>query len=600
MRQRGCLVRSDLEDELRVDRVDRVHGAVDEVRRSEGFVAEVRHGPRTGRRGQRHLRRRGKHLLDRLALLGVRREHERFERRSRLPAAATALLASGQVNLEGVVVAPADVGADRATPVEGHERSLRIVRLVQHLRDGRLCRLLVVEVQGRGDAQPAAVDRTLTELRDGFLTNEIDEPRCDSRRGLRQLIAVDGADRLLLDRRGVGLAELVVVDHRIEDVIATLSCHVLSRTRIRGLGAAEQADEKGRLVRVQLIGSRAEVHVRRGLDAIRTATEVHDVQVALENVSLVVRLLELDRQHRFLRFTGERAVAVQVAVLDQLLRDRAAALQRATTHVVPQGPDDTTRIDTTMVEEMTVLRRDQRVDDHGRDLVERHWLAKTVLLERGDLPTLRIHDDRRLQRREILRQVHRVPEPQEPDQADEEKNAEAITASAPIANDDGPSPASRTARLPPLRRGCVLDDCHGRRGSRFSARHTHRDISNRLRAGTPPPNFGSIPGAMDPGIAPTLSGGSPALVLRASSTNRLSRRSRRWRRRSEATGGSEGRGPCPRGSATPRRERLWRSPPPRSASPTGRRHHGSREWERSPSQPGVDGPRHSFRAGGLE
>ena len=147
----------------------------------------------------------------------------------------------------------------------------------------------------------------------------------------------------------------------------------------------------------ELIGSRVEVHVRRGLNAIRTATEVHDVQVALENVSLVVRLLELDRQHRFLCLTGERAVAVQVAVLDQLLGDRAAALERAATHVVPQGSDDTTRVDTTMVEEVTVLRRDQRVDDHGRDLVERHRLAETVLLERGDLPSLRIHDHRRLQ-----------------------------------------------------------------------------------------------------------------------------------------------------------------------------------------------------------
>ena len=45
--ERDSLVRADLQDELRVHRVDGVHGAVDEIDGAERFVAEVRHWPRT-------------------------------------------------------------------------------------------------------------------------------------------------------------------------------------------------------------------------------------------------------------------------------------------------------------------------------------------------------------------------------------------------------------------------------------------------------------------------------------------------------------------------------------------------------------------------
>ena len=62
------------------------------------------------------------------------------------PRAAT-LLAAREVDLERVVVPAADVGADRAALVERDHCGLRIVRLVQHLRDRGLRRLLIVEVR---------------------------------------------------------------------------------------------------------------------------------------------------------------------------------------------------------------------------------------------------------------------------------------------------------------------------------------------------------------------------------------------------------------------------------------------------------------------
>ena len=52
---------------------------------------------------------------------------------------------------ERVVVPASHVRTDGAALVERDHRSLRILRLVQHLRDCRLCRLLIVEIQGRRD-----------------------------------------------------------------------------------------------------------------------------------------------------------------------------------------------------------------------------------------------------------------------------------------------------------------------------------------------------------------------------------------------------------------------------------------------------------------
>ena len=214
----------------------------------------------------------------------------------------------------------------------------------------------------------------------------------------------------------------------------------------------EQTDQQRRLVRVQLRHSSVEVHVRGGLDgSVRAAPEVHDVQVPLENVALVVRLLELDRQDALFGFAPQRPVRVQVAVLDQLLRDRAAPLQRVTAHVVPQGAQGPAWINAVMIEEGAIFGRHQGVDHNRRDLVELHRFAQAVLFERRQGTALGVEHHRRLHRRQVARQLHREPQRQEREQSQQRQRAE---------------PADRPPRPPPV----MTDALAPRARSRFVVR----------------------------------------------------------------------------------------------------------------------------------
>src|SRR2546427_12447935 len=80
------------------------------------------------------------------------------------------------------------------------------------------------------------------------------------------------------------------------------------------------------LAQVELGDRLAEVRPRGRLDAVRALTEVHLVQVHLEDAILRVPALELERQDRLPQLSPETLVRREEEHLGELLRDRAAAL----------------------------------------------------------------------------------------------------------------------------------------------------------------------------------------------------------------------------------------------------------------------------------
>ena len=148
---------TDLKHELRVHRVDRVHGAVDEVGGAEPSLPkfDTVHGPDAV--GRVICGGAGKTCFTVLpcSALAASTNGLNVDPACR-PAAA--LLAPGKVDLQRVVVTSAHVRADRATLVQRDECSLRIVGLVSTCATAASAACLIVEIQRRGDAQPPAVD----------------------------------------------------------------------------------------------------------------------------------------------------------------------------------------------------------------------------------------------------------------------------------------------------------------------------------------------------------------------------------------------------------------------------------------------------------
>jgi hypothetical protein len=90
-------------------------------------------------------------------------------------------------------------------------------------------------------------------------------------------------------------------------------------------------------------------------DAVEVA-EVHAVQVRLEDLLLVVVGLEGEGAHRLGRLAAQRARGAEVAVLDELLGDRAPALRDPSPpRVRERGPRDRASVDAGVLEEARVL-----------------------------------------------------------------------------------------------------------------------------------------------------------------------------------------------------------------------------------------------------
>ena len=110
------------------------------------------------------------------------------------------------------------------------------------------------------------------------------------------------------------------------------------------------------------------------MDGKRSALpEPHIIQIELEDLILAQTALQ-DERHELVLHLADRATLLrEERVLDELLRQRAAAAEilLPAGHVVPDGRGDADRVDADVIVEPPVLDREDRIDHVLRDVLER-------------------------------------------------------------------------------------------------------------------------------------------------------------------------------------------------------------------------------------
>ena len=165
-----------------------------------------------------------------------------------------------------------------------------------------------------------------------------------------------------LVRRGRG--HVRVAHHRIEHVALPRASmgETLGQERIQVRRALRQPGQKACLGQVEPAGRGPEVGLRRRFDPERLVAIKDGVEVHLEDLVLGVLTFELDGQHQLFRLaieTAARRTGAEEIVLDELLRDGAAALGSPLVHQVVnacrQHPD---RVDGPVVVKVLVFNGD--------------------------------------------------------------------------------------------------------------------------------------------------------------------------------------------------------------------------------------------------
>ena len=162
----------------------------------------------------------------------------------------------------------------------------------------------------------------------------------------------------------------------------------------------DESGEQGGLGQGDLERLLAEVRLGRGLDPVRAVAEVHRVQVPGEDPVLTQTLLELPREIRLADLAPDRLLVPDVELLDELLRDRRAALDHlAGRGVDVRGSQQRAQVEAGVIVEALVLDRDHRVADHVGDLrgTDEHPVLPGV--QGGDQRTVGRVDERRLRER---------------------------------------------------------------------------------------------------------------------------------------------------------------------------------------------------------
>jgi hypothetical protein len=138
---------------------------------------------------------------------------------------------------------------------------------------------------------------------------------------------------------------------------------VLSNRAFAGIGVLDQPGQHDAFLHGELVDVLEEVRPGRGLDTVRTAPEVHRIEVVLEDIVLAVLVGELHRDRRFLDLTGVTEVLELRDLPGVLLGDRGRALPVTARHVVPRGAHDALEVDAVVLVEGPVLSGDHGVLD---------------------------------------------------------------------------------------------------------------------------------------------------------------------------------------------------------------------------------------------
>jgi hypothetical protein len=141
-------------------------------------------------------------------------------------------------------------------------------------------------------------------------------------------------------------------------------------------GRFQQARQKGGFRQAHVPRRLAEIAPRRRFHAVGAGAEVDAVEIHLED--LVFRVLPFDPEgeQRLLHLALDGAIRLQIEILDQLLRDRRAALRNvAGDQVAESGPRQADRIHAPMRIEPPVLDGDDCPWDVRRHFAQRERLA---------------------------------------------------------------------------------------------------------------------------------------------------------------------------------------------------------------------------------
>src|SRR5207248_5157419 len=104
-------------------------------------------------------------------------------------------------------------------------------------------------------------------------------------------------------------------------------------------------------------------------DTVGAVAEIDRVQVGGQDPVLRPTLLELPGDRRLLQLPADRALVVHVGVLDELLRDRRAALDDLlVAEVLPDGATDRAHVDPSVLVEALVLDGHDRLLHPAGDL----------------------------------------------------------------------------------------------------------------------------------------------------------------------------------------------------------------------------------------
>ena len=128
----------------------------------------------------------------------------------------------------------------------------------------------------------------------------------------------------------------------------------------------------------------AEVHARRGLDAVRAVAEVDRVQVLPQDLRPRPPAGEVVRERGLAQLLEDRPVVLLgQRVLDELLGDRRGALPGAAGGVGQHRTGDAAQVDSRVGPESPVLDRHDRTPHVRRDLLE---AVDRLVVGRGELP----------------------------------------------------------------------------------------------------------------------------------------------------------------------------------------------------------------------
>ena len=145
---------------------------------------------------------------------------------------------------------------------------------------------------------------------------------------------------------------------------------------IVGVGRLGQGAEQGRFGQGQAIKRLIEIGLRRCGDTIAAHAKIDFIEIELEHTLFAERLIDADREDRFLDLAGQRQLVADQHVLGKLLGDGGRALRAAALAPLPEimqpGAQDGHRVDAVMGPEGVILGGDECLLHLLGDGADRH------------------------------------------------------------------------------------------------------------------------------------------------------------------------------------------------------------------------------------